>query len=630
MAGVFLSYDREDLPRARSLALALERAGHSVWWDRHIKGGAQYSNEIEQALKRAEAVVVLWSRNSIDSAWVRDEAAAARDAGRLVPARLDPSEPPLGFRQYHTIDLSRWKGGSRIPKLAELLSAIEALSSEAPTEPATTHVSREASAPLRLIALALFTLALIAAALFLWKPWLARSAMPVVSVAASSQSEAARAIAQDLFVRLGAAQSGRLASVQLVREGAGANPDLILEVSGTQSAATLALLRASDRQLLSSQELVAPPGRTEDLKPSLEIAAAATVDCAADSLSARARLPLAALKDYLHACVRFDSLYGTEDVYILIPQLEQMVRREPRFIPAWKLLLLAGSHMRSIPTDNAKPSEQWLRSMIARARQIDASMPELRLAVLQLLPNNDFTNRISLVDSVRNANPDNLFALGSRAEQLMLVGRNIEAVEDSERSAMLKPLSPYGRSEYVRTLAFSGRVDRAFGEMKALKTLDDVARNVTETRFRLNLRYGDPRSSLALYRKYGTSRMHEAFLQARIEPTPANQQRAIGLARAGAARQGYYSAFAEVLSAFGRDDEVFQTLMSVPPENVDQFLLQTLFRPTLNRLREKPRFLQIAKLYGLLDYWRTSGNWPDFCSEPDLPYDCKVEAAKLG
>ena len=136
MAGVFLSYDREDLPRARSLALALEKAGHSVWWDRHIKGGAQYSNEIEQALNRAEAVVVLWSRNSINSAWVRDEAAAARDAGRLVPARLDPSEPPLGFRQYHTIDLSRWKSGGRVPRLAELLSAIEGLGSDAGTRPA--------------------------------------------------------------------------------------------------------------------------------------------------------------------------------------------------------------------------------------------------------------------------------------------------------------------------------------------------------------------------------------------------------------------------------------------------------------------------------------------------------------
>src|SRR5215213_9360185 len=100
MAGVFLSYDRDDAAKARSIALALEKAGHSVWWDWHIKGGAQYSKEIEQALKRAEAVVVLWSQRSVDSAWVRDEAAAGRDTGRLVPVKLDESEPPLGFRQY--------------------------------------------------------------------------------------------------------------------------------------------------------------------------------------------------------------------------------------------------------------------------------------------------------------------------------------------------------------------------------------------------------------------------------------------------------------------------------------------------------------------------------------------------
>ena len=32
---------------------------------------------------------------------------------------------------------------------------------------------------------------------------------------------------------------------------------------------------------------------------------------------------------------------------------------------------------------------------------------------------------------------------------------------------------------------------------------------------------------------------------------------------------------------------------------------------------------------GLVDYWRTTGKWPDFCSDPSLPYDCKAEAAKL-
>ena len=82
MASVFLSYDREDLDRARSIAVTLEKAGHSVWWDRHIRGGAQYSKEIENALKRADAVIVLWSEHSVESPWVRDEAATGRDSAK--------------------------------------------------------------------------------------------------------------------------------------------------------------------------------------------------------------------------------------------------------------------------------------------------------------------------------------------------------------------------------------------------------------------------------------------------------------------------------------------------------------------------------------------------------------------
>jgi hypothetical protein len=104
MASVFLSYVREDADKARSLAALLEHAGHSVWWDRRIKGGSQYSTEIEAALAAADRIVVLWSGKSIASAWVRDEAAVGRDTGRLVPVTVDGTEPPLGFRQYQTID----------------------------------------------------------------------------------------------------------------------------------------------------------------------------------------------------------------------------------------------------------------------------------------------------------------------------------------------------------------------------------------------------------------------------------------------------------------------------------------------------------------------------------------------
>jgi hypothetical protein len=40
--------------------------------------------------------------------------------------------------------------------------------------------------------------------------------------------------------------------------------------------------------------------------------------------------------------------------------------------------------------------------------------------------------------------------------------------------------------------------------------------------------------------------------------------------------------------------------------------------------------MQVAKRIGLVDYWRSSGKWPDFCQDPSVPYDCKAEAAKLG
>src|SRR5205085_7891824 len=124
MASVFLSHVREDAEKARTGASVLERSGHSVWCDRVIRGGAEYSDEIEAALNGADKVVVLWSTQSVRSAWVRDEAAAGRDSGRLVPVRLDATAPPLGFRQFQSIDLSRWNGRSNAAEIKDLQDAI--------------------------------------------------------------------------------------------------------------------------------------------------------------------------------------------------------------------------------------------------------------------------------------------------------------------------------------------------------------------------------------------------------------------------------------------------------------------------------------------------------------------------
>ena len=115
---VFLSYAHGDRVKAQQLTAALAERGYTVWWDGLIEGGAQFARSIREALDAADAVIVLWSEKSIESGWVCDEAAQGRERHRLVPLSLDGSLPPLGFRQYQTIDLANWRGRADAPRPA--------------------------------------------------------------------------------------------------------------------------------------------------------------------------------------------------------------------------------------------------------------------------------------------------------------------------------------------------------------------------------------------------------------------------------------------------------------------------------------------------------------------------------
>lgn len=43
-------------------------------------------------------------------------------------------------------------------------------------------------------------------------------------------------------------------------------------------------------------------------------------------------------------------------------------------------------------------------------------------------------------------------------------------------------------------------------------------------------------------------------------------------------------------------------------------------------MRRDRRIWRIFKAVGLAQYWLDSGKWPDFCADPDLPYNCRTEA----
>jgi hypothetical protein len=140
MADIFLSYSRRDLDCARLLAEALEARGWTVWWDRHIPHGRDFSTHIQQQLDSAGCIVVLWSTASLGSKFVRDEAAEGL-GGRLVPVLLEPVKQPLGFRQVLAANLIGWHGGTHNEEFEKLVSSIGAI---VPPRPPATDESRNA------------------------------------------------------------------------------------------------------------------------------------------------------------------------------------------------------------------------------------------------------------------------------------------------------------------------------------------------------------------------------------------------------------------------------------------------------------------------------------------------------
>ena len=91
--------------------------------------GPTWSSLIEEKLTAAKAVVVVWSRTSVQSEWVKAEAMAARDRGILVPVRIDaaPIPLPFGLIQTANLDPEAAGGSDDIPHLMTNLSRLVAL-----------------------------------------------------------------------------------------------------------------------------------------------------------------------------------------------------------------------------------------------------------------------------------------------------------------------------------------------------------------------------------------------------------------------------------------------------------------------------------------------------------------------
>jgi tetratricopeptide (TPR) repeat protein len=127
MSDIFISYKREDQATARKLADALESEGWTVWWDPKLRAGERFNDVIETALNEAKCVIVLWSKRSVESLYVKDEATHALKRKKLVPVTIQQVELPFRFEELHTPSLFDWDGSKDFSEFRRLVEDISAI-----------------------------------------------------------------------------------------------------------------------------------------------------------------------------------------------------------------------------------------------------------------------------------------------------------------------------------------------------------------------------------------------------------------------------------------------------------------------------------------------------------------------
>ena len=125
MADIFLAYSRSNSRKANKFRLALENQNYNVFVDVNVPIGERWREHIEKQLRDCKILIVLWSKSSVKSDYVKEEAEIAKKKNKLYPVMITKCDIPYGFGGIQTLDLSSWNGDTNSPKWKSLLDGIK-------------------------------------------------------------------------------------------------------------------------------------------------------------------------------------------------------------------------------------------------------------------------------------------------------------------------------------------------------------------------------------------------------------------------------------------------------------------------------------------------------------------------
>ncbi|MEJ0098766.1 MAG: tetratricopeptide repeat protein [Pseudomonadota bacterium] len=304
---------------------------------------------------------------------------------------------------------------------------------------------------------------------------------------------------------------------------------------------------------------------------------------------------------------------GSTQIRTAIDLLEKVVQRDPGFAPAWASLAEGYTLAADFPPALALPlSPVELQKHVATAAlhafELAPDAPEtLRSAGMISMQNHDWSEAEQrLQRALQLAGPGDYEANLEYAWFLMNVGRVREATPYEERAMRIEP-------SLMRPVALRAALYEMNGDLNAAESLLLANGNLQEN---------DPlrRQGLFMVRM---ARHDQCGVPGKPAadglpcPLLADPQGALSQARTSyenavaSGNAGQLFALAH-FAAFLGDRKLALDMLDLWSNGSTQNL-HIVWRPVMREVREMPGFVELVRKVGLVDYWRTTGHWGDFC-----------------
>ncbi len=334
--------------------------------------------------------------------------------------------------------------------------------------------------------------------------------------------------------------------------------------------------------------------------------------------------------------------YAPDELRTQVGLLEVATQRSPHFAEAWGRLAFVRAWLRLYqPYRERAASGERVTREAETALGLDPQNVDATLARFFVVPHfGRFAEADALVEAARR-----MPGLGSgqiyTGWALRNVGRVRESLEETERAYRLDALNTMSVNLTALARMAAGHPEAAVPLFEDLVAREPGMSFPVANLLRAHAFLGDWDAvdrllGLASKRSLREFEAGLAFIRAKRDPTPENVggirsaleaqvrehgcvevSRLVYAAHLGLGEDAYRAAEAARLGPIGPDDDVM---------GPDAYRPGMLFHVGMPELRDDPRFPRLCARLGLVEFWTTSGKWPD-CADT-VPYDFQAECAK--